>query len=219
MPDLWIVPQYRAMLFSAGATSSLAASMKRWPGMSDASRGSAAPSAGAYSGSYLLGREAARIVDMYGATVTSETAARLRFAESNPTTANPIVGVSVPFSTAFNVAWEFDAVSGTYVRTVNRKAARDALTRTRVSAKNVVVLWVRYTALDPDLAGGGGYDVTLGGQGQASVFRDGERFDGKWKADGNTPPRFVAEDGSSIRLAPGNTWFEVIPLSANITLR
>ena len=217
MPDLWIVPQYRAMLFSAGSTPSLATSMKRWPGMSDASRGNVGVDA-AYSSSYVLGHEAARLADTYSASVTSETAARLRFAESNPATANPIVGLSVPLSPSFEAFWQFDALSGTYLRNVNRKAARDALDHKRISAKNVVVLWTRYTALDPDLAGGG-FDVTLGGQGQASVFRDGERFDGKWKADGNTPPRFVAEDGSPIRLAPGNTWFEVIRLSANITLR
>ena len=122
-------------------------------------------------------------------------------------------------SANFEALWRFDALSGTYMRNVNRKAALDALDHKRISAKNVVVLWTRYTALDSDLAGGGGFDVTLGGQGQASVFRDGDRFDGKWRADGNTPPRFVAEDGSPIRLAPGATWFEVIPISANITLR
>lgn len=216
MPDLWLVPQYRAAFFSAGATAGLASSMKPWSVGSDASRG-AAPLA--YSGSFALGAQARDFADANASTITSQPPSRLRFAESNATTANPIAAVSVPYATRFEARWDFDPVSGTYLRSVNRKPQRDSAGRARISAKNVVVLWARYAAQNADVAGSGGFDVMLGGQGQASVFRDGERFDGKWKADRNTPPRFVAEDGSPIRLAPGNTWFEVIPLSTNITLK
>ena len=101
----------------------------------------------------------------------------------------------------------------------DEQAQSDASTSEQITATNVVIVWAHYTPLDADIAGGGGFDVTLGGSGQVSVLRDGQRLDGKWKADGVTPPRFVRKDGSAIRLAAGNTWVEVIPLSANITLR
>lgn len=223
MPDLWIVPQYRAMLFSAGATSSLAASMKSWPAFSNASRGQGAPFDAAYGGGrgsgLLLGAVAERLAATYAASVTSTSPVRLRFSASNEATPNAIVGLMVPMSPSFGVVWTWDPATGTYLRSVGGKASRDSLARKRISARNIVVLWVRYTPLDPDLAGGGGFDVTLGGSAQASIFRNGQRFDGKWKANGSSPPRFVAEDGTAIRLSPGNTWFEAIPLSANITLR
>ena len=106
-----------------------------------------------------------------------------------------------------------------YLRRVNKKVAADSVDDKPISARNVVVMWARYSALDSDIAGDGGYDVTLGASGQASVFRDGVRIDGRWSADGDSPPRFTSREGSSIRLGPGNTWFEVIPLSANITMK
>jgi hypothetical protein len=222
MPDLWVVPQYRAALFSAGATSTLAASMASWPEGSDASLGKGEPFDSAYTrggGGYVQGLAAEELAARFSSTVTSGTAARLRFSASNPATPSPIVSVMVPFSAGWDVSWKWKAGAGVYERSVRGKAAVDSLGRKRISAKNVVVMWARYSALDADIAGDAGYDVTLGGSGQASVFRDGVRYDGKWKADGESPPRFVAENGSAIRLAPGNTWFEVIPLSANITMR
>jgi hypothetical protein len=223
MPDLWVVPQYRAMLFSAGATSTLAASMARWSEGSDASLGKGPQFDSAYKRGggegYVLGSAAEDLAARLASTVTSGTAARLRFSASNLATPSPIVSVSVPFSAGYDVSWKWKSSVGAYERSVRGKAALDAAGGRRISAKNVVVMWARYSALDADIAGDAGYDVTLGGSGQASVFRDGVRYDGKWKADGESPPRFIAEDGSAIRLAPGNTWFEVIPLSANITMK
>ena len=54
---------------------------------------------------------------------------------------------------------------------------------------------------------------------EVTVFRDGQRIDGRWKADGASPPTFYADSGQAIRLAAGTTWFEVIPLSTNISMR
>lgn len=223
MPDLWIVPQYHAMLFSTGATSNLAASMRQWPQPSDASFGRGSPFDSAYRGGsknkYVLGREAAEFAAKFGSQVTSRTPARLRFSASNEASANVIEQVSVPFSSDSIVEWRWDEKSGTYVRSVGGKAARDGLTRKRISATNVVVLWVRYASLDPDAAHASASDVTLGGSGRMSVFRNGVRFDGKWKARGQSPPRLFASDGSPIGLEPGTTWFEAVRLSTNITLK
>ena len=222
MPDLWIVPQYRAMLFSAGATASIAASMKSWPGRSNGSADVGAPFSPAYgsrNGGYVRGPVALGLAVQFSASVTSSTAAHLRFSASSGSTATPISAVTIPFVAGRTVEWRWDHASGKYVRRVNGKARYDSATGKRISARNVVVIWARYAVLDPDLAGGGGFDVTLGGSGQVSVFRNGQRLDGRWKADGSSPPHFTAEDGSAIALSPGNTWFEAIPLSANITLR
>jgi hypothetical protein len=173
---------------------------------------------GRRSGTYLNGRRAYQQVLTLGSSAASESA-RLRFSESSGTTASPTASVAIPFSASQVVGWSWDPGSARYLRSQNGRAQRDALTRKRISAANVVVLWAKYTALDTAVTGSAGYDVTLGGSGQASVFRDGQRFDGRWKADGSSPPTFASETGQAIRLAPGSTWFEVIPLSTNITMR
>lgn len=226
MPDLWILPQYRAALFSTGATASVAASIKR-AGLVDMSEGSAAgdsayvavKSPKAVAGTYLKGPRAYQQMIALGSAITSESA-RLRYSEAVDTTGSPTLSVSIPFSANQVAAWTWDPVSAQYLRSRNGHPQRDAASGQRISARNVVVMWARYTMLDSDpTTGGGGQDVTLGGSGQVTVFRDGQRLDGRWKADGQSPPTFAAESGQAIRLGPGSTWFEVIPLSANITMR
>ena len=225
MSDLWVLPQYGAALFSTGTTGTLAASVSR-AGLLDLSRGTKA-SGSAYkdvrsprssAGTYLTGAAAYAEALAVGSKIASEPA-RLRFSATIGSTPSPTRRVSVPFSTTQVVEWIYDPASHAYMRSQGGHAQRDARTGARVLATNVVVMWVRYTSLDSDIAGGGGFDVTLGGSGQTSVFRGGQRLDGRWKADGQSPPTFTAEDGSAIRLAPGRTWIEAIPLSANITMR
>jgi len=220
MPDLWIVPQYAAALFSTGAPATLSASIVR-AGLLNLSQDTTAQSL--YSrrrpSSVALDGPASRDALIARESDAASQPERLRYSSSFESSSDPISQVSIPFSTSVAVGWTYDAKHDVYRRFENRRAQIDMATRKGIVATNVVVLWAHHTPLDPDVAGGGGFDVTLGGSGQVSVFRGGRRLDGKWKADGQSPPRFVAENGSAIKLAPGNTWVEVIPLSTNITLR
>jgi len=224
-PDLWILPQYHAALFSAGANPGLAASIKR-AGLVDFSKGSAAGDSAyltlthpkAAAGTYLSGARALQQVTVLGSTIASDSA-RLRFSSASETTGAATVGLTIPFSANQVVGWEWSTKAGRYLRSRNGRPQRDLLGKKRISATNIVVMWAKYTALDTDVAGPGGFDVTLGGSGQVTVFRDGQRIDGRWKADGVSPPTFYAESGQAIRLAAGTTWFEVIPLSTNISMR
>ena len=55
----------------------------------------------------------------------------------------------------------------------------------------------------------------MGGKGRVSVFRDGQRYDGTWTADTDCAAAFKDKEGKPIKLAPGNTWFQVFPLDVN----
>jgi hypothetical protein len=121
-------------------------------------------------------------------------------------TATPVLGVTVPYTAQNKVSWEFGG--GDYARSVNGAPHGP---RGPYRAANVVVLWAK------------GSDVRTGGEllgaGRASVFSSGRGFAGRWEASQTAPPSIRAEDGSPIILAPGTTWFEVVPTSLNITLR
>lgn len=212
MPDLWIAPQYGAALFSAGAPASLSASIVQ-AGILDFSQDTTAASAyRRVGGDYVLSGPGALSALTVARSLMATQTARLRFSADEENTSTPISSVAIPFSPTNVVSWNYLPKRRAYRRSENGRV-------TQMTASNVVVMWAHYTPLDADIAGAGGFDVTLGGSGQVSVFRDGQRLDGKWKADGVSPPRFVAGDGSPIALGPGNTWIEVIPLAANITLR
>jgi len=219
MPDLWIVPQYGAALFSLGAPAALSASIAQ-AGLLNLSKDTTAAATYVEGGNVVLVDGRAALAALKAAhSLEATSPAHVRFSASVDTTTAPNAGVTVPFSASTVVTWVYDRKTRVYLRSAGASKQRDTTTDRQISATNVVVMWARYTALDTDIAGGGGFDVTLGGSGQVSVFRGGERLDGKWKADGTAPPRFAREDGSAIKLAPGNTWVEVIPLSTDITLR
>jgi hypothetical protein len=126
--------------------------------------------------------------------------------------------VDIPFSDRNRATWTYDSGSGTYLRETNGSVHRDAETGDQVSADNVVVMWSQYTPASRDTAGSVTYNIELVGEGRATVFRDGLRYDGTWIADASNPPRFIDENGVPIRLATGRTWFQVVPSDVNITM-
>jgi hypothetical protein len=216
LPHLWIGGQYRAMVFSAGTTGTIATSMQQ-QGVANGSLGADPAAAAAYAGSTVRGSVAAELAARVGSTVTSAGPVRVRFSASSSETGTPAWSVTVPWSNSRPVQWRYDRRSGRYGRLVGGSAQKDQLDGSAISARNVVVMWAQYAPVDADVAGGGGYDITFKGSGKVSLFRDGQKIDGRWKADGQTPPRFFAENGQTVKLGPGQTWIEVIPLSANIT--
>ena len=55
-----------------------------------------------------------------------------------------------------------------------------------------------------------GVDVTLYGFGDLRVFRDGQVYEGTWRADPETPPRLFGPGEAIIQLQPGQSWFQVV---------
>lgn len=131
-----------------------------------------------------------------------------------------VTQIDVPFSNANEVIWKYDAGSGTYLRWHNGDAHTDALTDEQISAKNVIVVWARYTLQSAvDVSGSNTYDITLVGSGRMTLFKNGQQYDGTWEMTEDAPPVFTDAEGSAIELAPGNTWFQVIDTGVNITLK
>ena len=135
--------------------------------------------------------------------------------ETTPT----ITEISVPFSAANSVTWTYDEKSDRYLRVNNGKPFMDDGTGKQLSARNVVVMWAQHKVASRDSRGSTTYEIVLAGSGRAAVFRDGQRFDCTWEATGDAPPIFKAADGTQVKLAPGNTWMQVIDTDINIAMR
>ncbi|MDY0088160.1 MAG: DUF3048 domain-containing protein [Coriobacteriia bacterium] len=127
--------------------------------------------------------------------------------------------VTVPFSKANSVRWDYTEQSNSYLRFNNGSPHKDRASGEQYSATNVVVMWARTTATGPRGIGGTTLEIELVGQGRAAVFRDGVRIDCEWQTDGKAPPVFRDASGTLVRLHPGNTWFQVIPLDVNISMQ
>jgi hypothetical protein len=110
--------------------------------------------------------------------------------------------------------WEWDDEKKVWLRYTSGEKHLDAATEEQVYTDNVVVMYASYTQaskLDP--AGNPTYDTDLGGEGEAMLFRDGFVYRCTWKADKDTPPALIDENGVQLPLKQGKTWFEVPPTS------
>jgi hypothetical protein len=224
LSDLWIVPQYHALFVFSGASYQVNSAIRsaRLPNLSQ-DAGVSAPYSRSSSRSaphnlYLNTTRAYAEAAKRGMAVT-EDVPRLQFSPRVASDAATITVVSIPFSYANRVSWTYRPATKQYFRVNDGKKHFDDATNTQIAANNVVVLWARYSSSSRDKLGSTTYDISLGGSGRASVFRDGKRLDGTWTADNTAPPRFTAADGTPIKLAPGNTWFQVIPLNVSITMK
>ncbi|HZD79863.1 MAG TPA: DUF3048 domain-containing protein [Actinomycetota bacterium] len=127
--------------------------------------------------------------------------------------------VHLPFSSYSDVIWRWGKKQGAWQRFHGTEP--HLLTDGRqVSAANVVVMQVPVsTGSIIDAAGNASPEVSLTGSGRAWVFRDGRVIVGRWRRPAlKDVTSFVTRDGSSIALAPGTTWVELVPQSIGVQI-
>jgi hypothetical protein len=224
LSDLYIVPEYNALFVFSGASSTVNARLNK-AGIDNLSEDAGISYPFSRSSSrprpHNLYLSLAKLREESVKRKMDQTQSLVGFTfervSSEPTSA--IMSVSIPFSTANKVEWTYDAASKTYLRVNSGKKFMDAATNKQISARNVVVLWAQHKSASQDKVGSTTYEIILSGSGQCSIFRDGQRFDGTWTTDGTKPPSFKSQDGTLIKLSPGNTWFQVVQPSVNITMK
>jgi len=115
-----------------------------------------------------------------------------------------------------NATWVYGG-DGRYWRWTDGEAHLDATTGQQLIFKNVIVVEAHHEETDilEDNVGGGHYSIQIQiwGEGPVSIFRDGRRFDGVWRRE--EPDHmltFYDSEGRVLPLAPGNSFFQVVPL-------
>ncbi|MGN6272021.1 MAG: DUF3048 domain-containing protein [Protaetiibacter sp.] len=138
----------------------------------------------------------------YAADVASSTAAR---------EGSAMAGVDLVFGSSAHPSWRWDAATTRWLRFQDAVADLDSAGG-QLSAANVVVVRV-------GVSNDGGVPKTeLVGSGEAWVLSGGGMVHASWsKADRLAPIRLVDDTGAVIRLAPGNSWFELVPNSGSVT--
>jgi hypothetical protein len=124
--------------------------------------------------------------------------------------------IHIPFSQTdlYDAEWDYVRETNTYQRLQGGTLQED-LEGSEIAAANVVVIFTQVLVIDEV----GRREVRTEGDGNAWLFRDGKRFDVRWKKDSRKEPlTFVTEDGSDVALNPGQTWVEVVPLSTSVTV-
>lgn len=133
--------------------------------------------------------------------------AQFRYREAGASaTGEPIGSVKLSMD-GVRVEWGWDEASGSFLRS-QAQSAHVGSEGERISAANVVVLFVGYraSAADPRSPEA----VTIG-TGDAWVVTQGRVVEGTWsRADRGDPITLVDASGDEIALTPGRTWVELV---------
>ena len=110
----------------------------------------------------------------------------------------------------YDVAWEYDSETNSYLRINGGRPHTDwELDKPQLSARNVVIMFVEEEGpVDEELHM---YYETLGG-GDAIIFQDGKVVLGTWEKETRTDRTiFYDEDGKEIEFVRGKIWIEAVP--------
>ncbi|TSC87799.1 MAG: Uncharacterized protein G01um101416_324 [Microgenomates group bacterium Gr01-1014_16] len=135
--------------------------------------------------------------------------------KDDPADKGAITNISFDFwasKSDYSVSWKYDPVNNQYLRSNGGQTATDLSTGEQLSAKNVVIQFVKETGpLDEHLHMY--YEVV--GTGKALIFQDGQAITGTWtKASVSSRTKFFDDKGKEIQFTRGQTWIELVP-SAN----
>ncbi|QTE29141.1 DUF3048 domain-containing protein [Pengzhenrongella sicca] len=147
------------------------------------------------------------------------TIARTAAAASATTAGTPIANLALVFSPAFHPNWTWSAADGAFTRSEGATPSTNPA-GAPLTATNVVALRVRTKdtgTVDP--AGTAVLESVMVDSGDATVVTGGMQIAAKWSKASIAEPIVLtnAADGSVIRLAPGNTWVELVPPAGSIT--
>ncbi len=122
----------------------------------------------------------------------------------------PTAVIEYQFSSQFDGTWTWDAAGGRWMRVQQGDADLDS-NGNQLSATNVVV--IRVNVVDDTNVP----KTELYGGGEAWFSSGGATLHGSWsKASANEPLRLEDDNGVTVRLAAGNTWFELIPPNGDV---
>jgi hypothetical protein len=123
-------------------------------------------------------------------------------------------------ATNYAVDWVYSKEENRYLRKNGASPHKDRNTGKQLSAKNVIVLFMRESRAND------GYEDNLHvlygtkGTGNAAIFLDGKQVKGTWKKSGREArTELFDESGDELKLNRGNIWFEIQPTGATVTVK
>jgi hypothetical protein len=136
----------------------------------------------------------------------------LAFGEAPESGATTTTAVAIPFHPSTQVSWSWNRDKKAWTREMDGEPHVDTTSKGPYAAQNVVVIFAEMTETGSrDSAGAPVFDIALVGSGDAILMRGGKRYDCRWAAGEDQPPRLETAEGDEVLLATGKTWFEVVP--------
>jgi hypothetical protein len=111
----------------------------------------------------------------------------------------------------YDVIWDYDETLNAYLRSVGGKADFDQENDQRITAKVVIVQFVKMINTGDDK---GHIIIDTIGEGDAVIMQDGKKIEATWKKNSRTARTTYADlDGNIIEFNRGQIWVEGVPIN------
>lgn len=134
--------------------------------------------------------------------------------------AGPGTTIKISYPGGNDVVWTYNPQLGGYTRDQGGGQPEiDPASGKPIVAANVVVLAAQHELTDivEDSLGTKGVNIKLHEFGDLRVFRDGNVYEGTWRASQTAPPRWLGAGEAPIPLKPGQSWIQVVQKITDIT--
>jgi hypothetical protein len=152
------------------------------------------------------------------------------FSGTIPQGGQPASAIQVFYHSYTQAAWQYDPISGTYLRWTDLAdgkgsliPATDRLTQRQMSFENVIVIFAEHNRFRHNQLE---INFRLGQKNIAYLFRDGQAFKIRWSTENRAweketglvrPMHFVDSQGNLIPLRPGRTWLHLVTPFSSVT--
>jgi hypothetical protein len=140
------------------------------------------------------------------------------FTEDTPASARPASqSVTIPYL-AETIGYQYDPVTDSYRRLVNKQLQIDPANNQQVIARNIVVMFQAYSIV-PSLDKLRPNVVNVG-SGKAIVFKEGRAITGTWKKTSNAALTLLYDaTGNVIPLVRGEIFMQSVPIGTAVTYK
>lgn len=161
--------------------------------------------------------EARKMAANKGYRKTGQVSAHSFNSEDTPVNGQPVENIEIVYPPKYKVSYQYSDEDKVYYRYVMDKPHVDENnSEHHLQAKNIIVMKADHKVVDSE----GRREIDLIGKGEGIYISVGSYISITWeKNDRRDVTKFWLESGEELKLNPGKTWVQVVPLNASISLK
>jgi hypothetical protein len=153
------------------------------------------------------------ILDQRGQDSRPEFSSGMAFHTEPPEGGITVTSVEILYP-ATGVFWSYSTFNDGYLRWSDGVPHLDANSGNQLLFQNVVIIRAPHldTEIIEDSGGSPSIQIQIWGEGPATIYRNGLRYDGFWRRlDSRHMLTFFDSDGNLLPLSPGRSFFQIVP--------
>lgn len=126
--------------------------------------------------------------------------------------------IKLPYSKSYSVSYKYDEETKKYTRYYNKTIQKDWQTKEVVQTKNIIITYAKNTLLN-DGSGKDRQNLSNIGSLDGYYITDGKAIKIKCEKQSRRDQTIYKDlDGNEIKVNDGNTFIQIVPIDANITI-